>query len=324
MLVDGWGVGSVEHPLELVIHPPLDVTVPRHVPVPSGRPFARAFERTGGTDPVTLSVVQGALPDGVEVDPVGAGFTGSDVAVGSHVATLSAVDVAGSESTGSTLFVSCAPFDGKTAATALSAADAACGFFFDAVAGSTADVVVRTSRKQPKRSLSAYVYLPGGQPSTSHRANDGRGRTTIKRIDCEETGRYFVVLDAAPGGATELTAKIKITAPGKEKGTDDLLEVGEILAIDVSAYAGAKLVFVGKFDRKAKNAATVRRLIAPDGTEMPLDGLVDIKKRSVKLTADLGRSGVWRIEIEGADGPAGKFKYQAKVKQPKESGLFLD
>ena len=311
-------------PVWIVINPPLALTVPRHLPVPTGRSFSRTLETAGGTAPIALSLTSGELPTGATIAAGAPRIDADGVAAGSVDVTLEAVDVAGSASDGSTLMVGCVPLDGKTATTPLAAGSASCGFFFDAVAGSTAAVVVRTAKKQPKRPLSASVYLPSGQLSTSHRENAGKGRATLKQIDCETTGRYFVVLDGSPGDATELEAKIKIAAPRKDKGTDDLIEVGEVLEVSVPAYAGAKLVFVGKFDRKAKNAATIRRLIAPDGTEMPLDGLVDIKKRSVKLTADLGMSGVWRIEVEGAGGPAGKFKYQAKVKQPKVSGLFLD
>jgi hypothetical protein len=68
----------------------------------------------------------------------------------------------------------------------------------------------------------------------------------------------------------------------------------------------------------------VLALVRPDGTAMPLAGLVTESAKGVSLAATLDQSGTWTVRLRGQSGGTGPLKYAYKLKVPKGATYQAD
>ncbi len=292
--------------------------------LPLGR-SARAFDRaTGGTAPIAYTVLGGAVPDGMTLTPGGFVLDGVATVAGSGVLHVRGTDIAGSSDEREFTTVVCAPAEEAKAEVALAAGQPACGYFFDAAAGSSLKFKVRTAKKQPKRALHAVLLGPAGVSVAGGKFKDGTGKASFSKVIAPSSGRYFVVLVSGDGLDTTLVATARVKPQKKAKGEFTDITEDSTEDILVGALAGARATLKLKGDRKRSLVPKVVALFDPDGGVVSLAGLVSTQGNKATLVVDLPRDGTWTIRVGAEPGASGAVKWSLKVKQPKGAVFNAD
>jgi hypothetical protein len=301
--------------LTLVVNPELEFHVGEFVAFAQDKAVVRRCPYSGGTAPYTLSVSGGSLPAGIATEPGEICFTGAATAAGSTPMTLAGSDVAGSAAEVDTTGVVCVPFGPAP----LAAGASACGFWFDAVQGSTVSVGVTTAKKQPKRPLRVAMVGSDGTTGIPVAAKLRSGKATVSRFVAPSSGRFYLIVASDDGDATQLVADAGIAAPRSgsgESGPDDF-GPGAEFTVEIGALAGADLSFTAKPDKSGLQLSVVR-LVDPDGAAVTLPaGAVVERKGTVRLKTKLASSGTWKLVLGAKPGLAGRFSYKFKLKEPK-------
>src|SRR5262249_9151681 len=157
--------------------------------------LSRPLPSSGGTAPFTNTIDQGVLPHGTSVAPGELRLVGSADSPGSYPFQMTATDLAGSASTLPTTGVVCVPFG----TTPLALGSAACGYWFDAVQGSTASFSINTEAKQPKRSLRVVVLDTDGTTVLPVNVRLAKGKASISGFTAPSTGRFYVIVASDTG-----------------------------------------------------------------------------------------------------------------------------
>ncbi len=310
----------------VTINPPLELTMPGLVAFAVSKPADGVLAHRGGTAPITLTIGEGALPEGVALVGDSLQLAGAAATPGSTRLRLDAVDVAGSASTVDVKAVVCVAGAGRAIALDLAAGDAACGYFVDAVVGSTLSASVKTAKKQPKRLLVPTVLLVDGTAAPGGKLKSKVGSAGASGVPCPATGRYFVVFASAADDATQLVGGATVAPP--KRGKAKLLEFDprDTLRVEIGALAGARLVFKSSGDAKAGLTARVAGLLDPEGRSVPIAGLVTASKTGFTLSADLPAAGTWTVLLgaTATGGEKGKLSYAFSIKQPKGEAYSAD
>jgi hypothetical protein len=305
-------------PQHVVIAEPLAFDLGKFVGFPSGRAVDVVREHVGGTAPLVVSLSAGALPPGLSLSPGSLGFTGTTSAPGAYPMTISGVDAAGSPTSTSPIGVVCVALTAKKTPVDLAAHAPACGFFFDAVAGSkTTIAVVNAPRVKVRRPMTLVVLGPDGLPVAGGKIKVGKGRAAAAAVPAPITGRYYAIVDAADGDDEPLLATAVVKPPTKTTGTIAALQPGTSVEIEFGALAGAKLSFTARPDRLSGESLSVATLRDPSGDFVPLDGIATTKGTAALLTTQLAKSGTWKIRLAAKGGTAGKATYVIKLIEPK-------
>jgi hypothetical protein len=311
-------------PVQLTVHDAFTFSYADFVGFPLGRTLKWPAPIHGGTLPFTVSIDSGALPSGISFDPAAVQFSGTPDTPGPVAFGMQGSDAAGSTDAKTTTGVVCVPFGAGPTQADLAAGASACGFFFDAVAGSKASVAVKTAKGGAKRTLSATVIGPDGAPVTGGIVRAGTGKATITSVPCAASGRYYCILSSAAGDATQLLATVKSAPPSAYAGKVALFAPGDTQPVVFGALAGAVLTLKGTPEKGSGLKLAVQALIDPTGRVLDLttetkltpvgDGFV--------LTATLPVSGTWRASISALPGGTGKLAWSLKLKEPK--GVTFD
>ena len=270
--------------------------------------------RTGGTDPVTVVNIEGNMPAGLTIDP-DFHIRGSAESTGGGSLLIEATDVAGSTATVDTTVVSCGAFDGGSVE--LDAASAAAGFYFDALAGSTANLSLKTAKKRAKRELDVLLLAPGGDVVQGGVVKVRRGKAALKKVPLPRTGRYYLVFSSDDGGdATEILGSDKVALPKKGAGGEERLQFNDQVFVEFGAVAGASFTLKGKTTEDM--GMRVLFLILPDGSVLPVTEMVQAQKgRKYTVSFDCPQSGTYGLYLTPKPGGLGDFTYKYKIKQPK-------
>jgi len=312
----------VEH---VVIAPPLHIDLGEFVGLPLGRPVDTTRAHVGGTAPLTVTVTAGAAPSGVALASDDLRFTGEATVPGSTAISISAVDVAGSESSTSTTCVVCVPAPAPKTPVDLHAHERAVGFFYDAVAGSTATVAVTNAPKvESKRALSIVVLGPDGSPVTGGKMRPGKGRAAAVNAPAPLTGRYFAVVTADDGEDEPLLGTVTVKPPTKTVGTLAAVQPGTTFEISFGALAGARLSLTARPERKSHASLSIVALVDPSGGIVSVDGAAKTKGTTASLATELSKSGTWTARVAATGGQPGKVTYVVKVVEPKGAKFSAD
>jgi hypothetical protein len=301
-------------PMSFQAHDEFRLALDEFLAFPLNKAVDRVGEHTGGTDPLTFTTLAGALPHGVEFAPGEMRYVGTPDEPGSSLFRLQGVDVAGSASTDETTSVVCAPFG----TTPLAAGSAACGYFFDGVAGTSVTISVKTAAKNPVRGLRGHVLGVNGADPVKATIRAGKGSAKVSGLKLPTTGRYYVVLASDSGAASELVGSGKITPPKSGGGKDPVFKPDEEFAAPVGALEGAQLTFKATPSKGSGLELQAKYLLDPDGkivTFKPGE-VSESKNGSFTCTTTLGKSGTWKFVIRGKPGSQGAMSYSFKLKQP--------
>ncbi len=282
-----------------------------------GKATNHLWPHLGGTPPYTTSVDAGALPDGVTAQG-GADlrFVGNAAAPGGTGFTISATDVAGSSASTIATAVVCVPAGPVN----LAAGKSACGFYFDAVAGTNVGLSVSTAKKQTVRALRMAMYDVDGIHTLPITPKAGKGKIAFTGFLAPTSGRYFCVVASDDAlGATSLVGALKAAPPTSGKGSAGSLSFGDAdtLPIPVGILNGGTLTLTVKPDKSGLHVH-VLSLIDPDGNPVVVPTTaVKTKGATLTFTWKATSSGTWTAVIGAQTGPRGTFSYTYKVKQPK-------
>jgi len=290
-----------------------------------GKPVDRPAPFAGGTPPYTASIGQGALPHGVAAEGGAAlRFTGTPDSPGSYAFTMTGTDIAGSADTASTTGVACLPL-GQQAALAPGAS--ACGFYFDAVKGSTVSLTVATVRQPGKRAApralrATILDVDGSTVLVEPKTKATRGRVAGGKFVAPSTGRFYFVVSSDDAGAQALLSVKARTVANKggkgDGGPKNLVSGGAPFNVEIGAIGGAVLTFTAKPERFSGLLIQAAHLLDPAGRQINFaDGEVNERPDgSITFRRTLPISGTWTVVLAAYPGPQGKFTYAFTVKEP--------
>jgi hypothetical protein len=315
----GSPVNSVLRSFTVQIAPPLRFPAAPFAAFAAGSPVARDFPHAGGTGPFVVSVVSGGLPPGLAFAPSGFGVSGTAPDAGSTALRLAATDVAGSAADFDGLAVVCGPGAAKASAAGLAPGRSACGWWVDAVQGSTLGFSVKTAPKNAKRTLSVTVLGPDREPVAGGKTKAGLGKAAGSAVPCGTSGRYFVVVSSEAGDAAQLVGAVTVKPPAGGRGADETFDADETAEVTFGALAGAKLVFKGKGDAKRGLTLRLAGLVDPDGNLVQTTDLVKASGTGFTLTATLPASGTWKVLLAARSdtGEPAKASWTWTVRNPK-------
>jgi hypothetical protein len=311
----------------VVIHDVLKLPLPAFVGFPADRPVDVTLPTHEGTPPFTLSMTAGALPTGLAFGPNSLHVTGT-AAPGSSALELDGVDVAGSADHVATRAVAAVQLVGKTTTADLAAGEDACGWWFDAVAGSTVGFSVKTVRGQTKRALTGVVLAPDRGVVATGKVKSGLGFATGANLVCPQSGRYYLIASSTDAGpATQLTGAVAVAPPKSGKATFKTFAPSDETTIEVGAFPGATLVL--KFGGDKRKALTARLVSVTDPSGAPVPSVADFVKPNAvggTLTLTLPTAGTWTIVLAATSGSGepGKLTWSYSVKQPKGATYSAD
>ena len=311
-------------PQSFRVNPVLELQFGEFMALASDKDVNARAAYVGGTAPYTTTVDDGELPGGITVDPLDIRFTGHSDTPGSFPLTLTSTDIAGSTATQPVTAVVCSA-PGATAD--LAPGRAACGYWFDGVKGSVVKVAVKTAAKMPKRALRVQVLDADGVTALDAKTSAGKGKASVSGFVLPTTGRFYVVVAADEGDATQLVGTVKVTPTKKGKGeyTGTNFVAGKQFTVRLGALEGAKLTFTAKPDNSGLSLKPVY-LIDPAGEIrlLDLDSEVKTSKGAFTITRTLDVSGTWQVLIGANPGPQGHFTYSYKIAEPKGVSYQFD
>jgi hypothetical protein len=200
----------------------------------------------------------------------------------------------------------------------------ACGYWVDAVAGSTVKAVVATAPRQAKRTLRAVWIGPDGRVIDTKKLTGGKGRAKAAGLPCPASGRYFLVLASSDGPATVLRASGSDAPPARASGRIDAFAAASPQTFEIGAIAPAKFDLVLTPDPKSKLRVALSFVTSPSGAQVPLAGVVPDKKGVVRFSTTLGESGTWKVVVASAPGTDGRLSWSMKLHQPKGTEYSAD
>jgi hypothetical protein len=306
-----------------VVNPALTFQFGEFFALPAGRALDRPAPYSGGTAPFTFTTTQGSFPAGIDFAPGEFRFVGTPAAPGGTHFKLEASDVAGSTATTETTGVVCAQIGESSP---LGADSSACGFWFDAVQGTSVSIAVKTAKKQPKRVLRVVMVGSDGSTTIPAPAKGGKGKASVSKFLAPSTGRYFCIVASDAGPATALTATGKLVLPKKGAGDtgENVFVPGHKLNVEIGVLAGATVTFSAKPDKTSGLEVRTQYLMDPAGTAIAFPpGEVVESKGGISFKHVFATSGTWTIVLGAKNGPSGTFKYTYTVKQPK-GGVYSE
>ncbi len=307
----------------VVIAPPVDVALAPFVAFPLGLAIDTTLPVTGGTPPLDLDLVGGMLPEGLAIDGAFR-VTGTASIAGATPFELEATDVASSTESAAVRGVVCPQGLPKNLLVDLAAGDAACGFWIDAIQGSTLRFSAKTKPKAVKRALTVTVLGPDRLAIAGLKVKAPLGGASCASIPCAKSGRYYVILSSASGDATQLIAAIGAVPPKSGKVLfDDLAPGTAQRSATFGALAGAKVTIRVTPAKKSPLKAAFTALLAPDGLVHSDGVVVKAAGNGLTVTATLPDSGTWSLLFTAGpvDGEPGDITVSYSLKQPK-SGAF--
>ena len=280
--------------------------------------------RLGGTNPITVDEFTGTLPNGLTLTE-DFHIRGTATEPGGGDLTLKATDLAGSTATMETTLVVCIPVRGKNEQLPFAAGDAAAGYYFDALAGGTINLKIKTAKKRAKRAYDVLVLGPDGNIVVGGKVKVKAGTIIMKKVPTPRTGRYFVAFSSSDGGdETQLLGTLKTALPKKGAGALERLELGEQFIVEFGALSGASFTLKGKTTDLMEIA--VDFIIQPDGTPIPFNAVtVANKKGKVTITVSgLTQDGTYAIYMQPRKTDLADFAFKFKLKQPKGGAFSID
>jgi hypothetical protein len=311
----------VQRTQTVTIHDVFTFPIAPFVGFPAGKSVDATLPTHEGTPPFTLAMSSGALTSGLAFAPNSLHVTGTATPGPSSAFELDGVDVAGSSDHVATRAVVAVELTGKKIPASLAAGVDACGWWFDAVEGSTVTFAVATGKKQPKRALTGAFLAPDRSLVTTGKIVGRLGGVSASKLVCPTSGRYYFIAssDAAGGPATQLVGTASVALPKSGKGLDKTFRSSDTTTIEFGAVPGSTATVKFAGDKKATLVAKVVAIFDPTGAQVSPAGLVKATATGGTLTLPLTTGGTWKVVLGATsqNGTPGKLTYSYALKQRK-------
>jgi hypothetical protein len=264
----------------------------------------------------------GELPAGLTLDSASFGFSGTPEHAPSSAFELDGVDVAGSPDHAATRSVVAVQLTGKRVPAELGSGGGvdACGWWFDAVQGSTVTFAVATVKSRAKRKLSGVLLAPDRSIVATGSIKTRSGALAGSRFVCPQSGRYFLVASSDDAGAaTQLLATVNVALPRSGKGSATGLASNDETTVQFGAVVGSTAVVKYAGDPKARIAARVFSVLSPQGYPFAFADHVKSTSFGGTLTMQIPFGGTWTVVLRASStsGGSGRFTYSYVVRQKK-------
>ncbi len=304
----------------VVFHDAFKVAVAPFLAFPAGRAVDVELPTSGGTPPFATATSAGALPEGLAFDAGTLHVVGTALPQSSVPLTIEGTDAAGSSDRVATWAVVAVEAQRRSVPATLSAGTDACGWWFDAVAGSRVSFVAVTAPRRPKRALAGVLLAPDRSVLAGGRIVALRGKLAASGFVCPTSGRYCFVASAADSGpATRLLGTAVVVPPKSGAGSFARFDPGTTTSVQFGAAPGTTLVLKFGGDRSRLFGARVVELVDPDGRPIPVAAYVKSGTYGGVLKMRIGVGGTWTI-VFGAESKTGKpgaltYSYVLKPKR---------
>jgi len=304
----------------VVIHDVFKFPIAPFVGFAAGKTIDATLPTHEGTPPFTLSMSSGALTSGLSFAPNSLHVTGTASLGPSSAFELDGVDVAGSEDHVATRAVVAVAMNGKKTPASLVAGTDACGWWFDAVAGSTVTFSVATAKGGAQRALTGTLLAPDRSSVLGGKITNRTGAIAASKLVCPESGRYcFVASTTDMGTAAQLLGTLTVALPKSGKGSFKTFAPTATTTIEIGAVPGstATLKFAG--DKKQQLVAKIVSVLDPTGAPVIFQGLVKPTALGGSIALPLPIGGTWTIVLgaTSATGTSGKFAFSYALAQKK-------
>jgi hypothetical protein len=320
-LRDGGDPANVVQRQQFVtIHDVFKIPVAPFVAFAAGESEHAPLPTHEGTPPFAVSMTSGELPPGITFDGATLQFTGTTTPVPSTAFELDGKDVSGSTDHAATRAVVALQLDGKRTPAELEAGTDACGWWFDALEGSTVSFSVATVKGREKRNLEAALLAPDRTLVTTGAIRNGRGALSGSRLVCPQSGRCFLVASSGDSGpATQLVATVSTALPRSGKGGATSVSVDDTTTIRFGVLAGSTAIVKFAGDAKARRVARVVAVVSPEGVSFPFAEFVKSTAFGGTLKMHLPFAGTWTVVLGGVSttGLPGRVSYSYVLRQLK-------
>jgi len=318
----------VQQTENLVVHDVLRLPPAPFLGFEADRTLDFDLPTTGGTPPFALSATAGALPAGLAILPGTLHVKGKATSSpASTLVDLDAVDFAGSADHVTVRAVVCGQIAAKNIPAHLANGADACGWWFDAVQGSTVTFTVKTQRAGAFRNLDGALLAPDRAAVTSGAIRGRVAGVSASRLVCPLSGRYFFVAFTDDEGlATTLLGTVSVATKRSGKATRKDFTATETTSVEIGALPGSTTTLTFTGDKKAKLVAKIVSITDPSGADVPSAGLVKPSALGGRLTLPMTTGGTWKIVLGATSGTVspGRFTYSYSVKQAKGAVYSAD
>jgi hypothetical protein len=320
---DGDPANLVQRTQTVTIHDVFKLPIAPFVGFPAGKSVDATLPTHEGTPPFTLTMSSGALPAGLSFAPNSLHVTGTASLGPSTQFSLDGVDVAGSADHVAERAVVAVAMNGKKTPADLALQTDACGWWFDAVEGSTMAFTAATAKGRAKRGLSGTLLAPDRRAVLGGRGGGGTGLIVASKLVCPLSGRYyFVALATDNGPATQLLGTATVKLPKSGKGLNKTFAPSATTTIEFGAVPGSTATVKFAGDKRATLVAKVVSVTDPNGVAIPgvtLATLIKPTPTGGTLTLPLPVGGTWKVVLGATSttGTPGKLTYSYALKQLK-------
>jgi hypothetical protein len=308
----------------VTVHDVFTLPIAPFVGFPAGKTIDATLPTHEGTPPFTLTMSSGALTSGLSFAPNTLHVTGTAMPGPSGAFELDGVDVAGSADHVATRAVVAVELTGKKIPANLAAGVDACGWWFDAVEGSTVTFAVATAKGQPKRALTGAFLAPDRSLVTTGKMVGKLGAVSASRLVCPTSGRYYFVAssDDVAGLATQLVGTATVALPKAGHGLNKTFAPNASTTIELGAVPGSTATVKFAGDKKATLVAKVVSVTDPNGVPVPgvtLATLVKSTPTGGVLTLPLPVGGTWTVVLGATSttNAPGNLTYSYAIQQIK-------
>jgi hypothetical protein len=317
-LRDGGSPANVVQRTQTVtIHDAFKLPIAPFVGFPAGKTIDVVVPTHEGTPPFTLTVSSGALTSGLAFAPNSLHVTGVATVGPSSAFELDGVDVAGSADHVATRAVVAVQLADKKTPADLAAGVDACGWWFDAVEGSTVTFAVATGKGMPKRALTGAFLAPDRSLVATGKIVGKLGGVSASKLVCPTSGRYYFVASTTDAGlATQLLGTATVKLPKSGKGLNKTFAPNATTTIEFGAVPGSTATVKFAGDKKATLVAKVVAVYDPTGAQVSTAGLVKPSATGGTLPLPLPVGGTWTVVLGATsqNGTPGRFTYSYSVK----------
>ncbi len=198
------------------------------------------------------------------------------------------------------------------------------GLWFDAIAGSRADLRLRFTGTGPTPRLASVLDAEGREIDVAALADEHGRRARIAGLVTPATGRFFAVFENA-GFTGSVSARARVRPPSRGRGIVAIAEPSAIADVQFEAIAGSRLhVLVRRAPAPTGLVPRVFAVVAPDGAPLTLPRQRGTSRRATLAGLLLPQTGTYRLRLASDGETTGPLYYEFVVRSPRGAAYSAD